>query len=138
MEVAGIQQKHMSYSQALYVLVKKDILENVFCVFWVFDAKENTSKATFGNHVCVCVYVFLFFFFSRVCETCGYCLCTVYEQQLQSLTFLSFFSQSMHTMHCLWIYKFHFLVTFSLKMGPTVLFTHLKIILLQYFSVFSF
>ena len=36
--------------------------------------------------------------------------------------------------------KFYFSVTFSLKMGPTVLFIHLKIILLQYFSVsiFSF
>ena len=37
-------------------------------------------------------------------------------------------------------HKSHFLVTFSLKLGPTILFTHLKIILLQYFrfSVFSF
>ena len=113
-----------------------------FCIFWVFDAKENTSKATFGNHVCVCVcvYVFLFFcFFSRVCETCCYCLCTVHEQQPQSLTFLTFFfSQSVHTVHYLWIHKFHFSATFSLKMGLTVLFTHLKIILLQYFSIFSF
>ena len=32
----------------------------------------------------------------------------------------------------------HILVTFSLKMGSTVLFTHLKIILLQYFSVFNY
>ena len=38
-------------------------MENVFCIFWVFDAKENTSKVIFGNHICVCVYVFLFFFF---------------------------------------------------------------------------
>ena len=37
-------------------------------------------------------------------------------------------------------HKLHFSATFSLKMGPTVLFTHLKIILLQcfQFSVFSF
>ena len=37
-------------------------------------------------------------------------------------------------------HKLHFLSTFSLKMGPTVLFTHLKFILLQcfQFSVFSF
>ena len=42
--------------------------------------------------------------------------------------------------HCLRTHKLHFLSTFSLKIGPTVLFTHLKIILLQYFqfSVFSF
>ena len=46
-------------------------------------------------------------------------------------------------MHLCTIYgshKLHFLSTFSLKMGPTALFTHLKIILLQcfQFSVFSF
>ena len=35
-------------------------------------------------------------------------------------------------------HKLHFSTTFSLKMGFTVLFTHLKIILLQCFSVFSF
>ena len=42
--------------------------------------------------------------------------------------------------HCSWSHKLHFLSTFSLKMGLTVLFTHLKIILLQcfQFSVFSF
>ena len=41
-------------------------------------------------------------------------------------------------MHCSRTHKFYFLATFSFKMGPTVLFTHLKVILLQYFSVFSF
>ena len=55
-------------------------MENVFCIFWVFDAKENTSKVIFGNHVCVCVYVFLFCFFLCVCETCGYCIWTVTTQ----------------------------------------------------------
>ena len=37
-------------------------------------------------------------------------------------------------------HKLHFLSTFSLKIGPTALFTHLKIILLQYFQflVFNF
>ena len=44
----------------------------------------------------------------------------------------------MYTVYCLWIYKFHFSVTFLLKISPTVLFTHLKIILLQYFLVFNF
>ena len=38
------------------------------------------------------------------------------------------------TLHCLWTHKFHFLSIFSLKNGLTVLFTHLKIILLQYFQ----
>ena len=95
---------------------------------------RREMQATFRNHVCV----FFFFFFSRVCETCGYCSCIVHEQQLQSLTFLTFFSQSVHTVHCLWTHKFHFSAIFSLKMDPTVLFTHLKIILLQYFSVSIF
>ena len=40
--------------------------------------------------------------------------------------------------HCLQTHKFHFSAIFSLKMSHTVLFTHLKIILLQCFSVFSF
>ena len=52
--------------------------------------------------------------------------------------FLPFFSQSVHIVHYSWTHKFHFSATFSLKMDFTVLFTHLKIILLQYFSVFSF
>ena len=44
------------------------------------------------------------------------------------------------SVYCLRTNKFHFSVTFSLKMDLTVLFTHLKIILLQcfQFSVFSF
>ena len=42
--------------------------------------------------------------------------------------------------HCLRTHKFHFSTIFSLKLGSTALFTHLKIILLQCFrfSVFSF
>ena len=37
-------------------------------------------------------------------------------------------------MHGLQTHKFYFSAIFSLKMGPTALFTHLKIILLQYFQ----
>ena len=37
-------------------------------------------------------------------------------------------------MHYLQTHKFYFSAIFSLKMGPTALFTHLKIILLQYFQ----
>ena len=84
------------------------------------------------------VYVCHFFFFARACKTWCYCSCTVHEQQLQSLTFLTLFNQLVHTMHCSQTHKFHFSVTFLLKMDPTVLFIHLKIILQQYFSVFSF
>ena len=41
-------------------------------------------------------------------------------------------------MHYSRTHKFHFSTTFSLKMGLTILFTHLKIILLPCFSIFSF
>ena len=49
-------------------------------------------------------------------------------------------SMNSTSVHCLRTHKFHFLSIFSLKMSPTALFTHLKIILLQcfQFSVFSF
>ena len=53
---------------------------------------------------------------------------------------VDFLSVNSAFVHCSWTHKFHFLTTFSLKIGPTILFTHLKIILLQcfQFSVFSF
>ena len=51
--------------------------------------------------------------------------------------FLTNFQPYVSPVHCSQIHKFHFSITFSLKMGSTVLFTHLKIILLQYFLVFS-
>ena len=38
------------------------------------------------------------------------------------------------SVYCLQTHKFHFSATFSLKMGPTALFTHLKNILLQCFQ----
>ena len=74
-----------------------------------------------------------FFFFSRVLEYWDYCSinsnCKCWLSVMNSVY-----------MHCLWTHKFHFLSIFSLKMGPTSLFTHLKIILLQCFqySVFNF
>ena len=61
-----------------------------------------------------CVFLFFFFFSARNSWLCQ--LWTVH-------------SYTVHKSH-----KFHFSVTFSLKMGPTILFTHLKIILLQYFQ----
>ena len=46
-----------------------------------------------------------------------------------------------HKFYCLWTHKFHFLATFSLNMGPTVLFTHSKLFcynIFQFqFSIFS-
>ena len=43
-------------------------------------------------------------------------------------------SENLAPVYCSRTHKFHFSVTFSLKMGPTALFTYLKIILLQYFQ----
>ena len=83
------------------------------------------------------LHFFFFFFhaFVRLVATVhALCMNSSHKVQL----FLPFFSQLVHTVHCSWTHKFHFSATFSLKMGSTVPFTHLKIILLQCFSVFSF
>ena len=81
-------------------------------------------------HVC-CVLLFCIFFFHAFSPTGG----TVHIRYMNSShNFWPVF------MHCSRTHKFHFLSIFSLKMGLTTLFTHLKIILLQcfQFSVFSF
>ena len=49
------------------------------------------------------------------------------------LAFVDFFMVNIAPMHCLRTHKLQFLVIFSLKIGHTVLFTHLKIISLQCF-----
>ena len=83
-----------------------------------------------------CIFV-LFFFFSRILVKHNYCSCTVHCTVTANIDFSAVNSASVY---CSWIHKFHFSATFSLKMGPTALFTHLKIILLQcfQFSVFNF
>ena len=85
-------------------------------------------------------FAFFFFFFHVFWDKFyyyDYCLCTVHEQQPQSLTCQTIFSQSVHTVHYSRTHKFHFSAIFLLKIGSTVLFTYLKIILLQCFSIFS-
>ena len=80
-----------------------------------------------------------FFFFWHAFEGLAatvHALCM--NSSRKSLTFLPLLSQSGHIVHYSQTHKFHFSAIFSLKMGLTVLFTHLKIILLQCFSVFSF
>ena len=82
----------------------------------------------FGKHVLhfldafACLSLFFFFFFFLA----------------ENFEFKINFQSHMSPVHCLRTHKFHFLTTFSLKMGSTVLFTHLKIILLQCFLVFNF
>ena len=79
-----------------------------------------------------CIFSFLFFFFWSVTTgDSGYCLMN------SSRTFFYFFVPLSHQ----WIlytvhgtHKYHISATFSLKMDPTILFTHLKIILLQCFQ----
>ena len=99
------------------------------------------STSAFWTHVCVLrfcsSFFFFFFFFSRVLEKRGYCSYTVHWTVTTNVDFSAVNSASVY---CLCSHKFHFSTIFSLKIGPTVLFTHLKIILLQYFqfSVFNF
>ena len=78
-----------------------------------------------------CVSVFFFFFTRFHLEYCGYC-------SLNSNRNCWLSDVNSAHMYCSRTHKLHFLSTFSLKMGPTILFTYLKIILLQCFSVFSF
>ena len=96
------------------------------------------SVSMYPRYFCVLRFAsffsfFLFFFFflfymrfrlSGDKQTVEYCL---------ALFFFTFLSIS-GSVHCSWTHKFHFLSIFSLKMGPTALFIHLKIILLQYFK----
>ena len=104
---------------------------------WVWKRRSRpTLNECLDRTYCVSAFsisrfLLLFFFFG----TClgnnfhyyGYCLWTAATQ----------FDFSAHqwvlcTIHG--IHKPHFLTTFSLKMGLTILFTHLKIILLLYFQ----
>ena len=73
-------------------------------------------------------FLFFIFFFSRVCETYGYCSWIVAAK----FDFSHSFSANQFALFT--NPQISFLATFSLKMGHTVLFTHLKIILLQWFQ----
>ena len=100
-----------------------------------FDSKLqlNTLRARLDSTDCVVYWscVFLQFFFSRVFGGMRllFMHCCINSNRKCWL-----FPMNSAFVHCSWTYKFHFLATFSLKMGHTVLFTHLKIILLQWFQ----
>ena len=106
-------------------------------IIFLSNLHQLNTKGGFGLRVCIWCLCFFFFFCTRL-WVCDYCSCTIQWTVAANFDFSNFFSQSVHIVHCSWTHKFHFLATFSLKMGPTVLFTYLKIILLQYFLVFSF
>ena len=72
----------------------------------------ETLDSTYSCSFCVCLFVSLFFA----------CRC-----------FWLFNLFTVHFSSTRATHKYHFLVTFSLKMDLTILLTHLKIILLQYF-----
>ena len=77
-------------------------------------------------------YVFSFFFFIT-CFPPHKRLLFMYCTWTVAATFDQFYVNSA-SVHCSRTHKFHFLSIFSLKMGPTVLFTHLKFFLLQCFQ----
>ena len=67
----------------------------------------NVTRPRFAE---ICVFLFFFFF---------------------KLAFVDIFKVNSTLVHYLQTQKLYFLITFLLKMGPTILFIHLKIILLQ-------
>ena len=81
------------------------------CVIFLFYLGAVWIHSTFT----FCAFSFPFFFFS-------WAAC------------FDFSSVNSVSVHCSRFHKFHFSAIFSLKMSPTILFTHLKIILLQYFQ----
>ena len=87
-------------------------------------------------HFAFFVFCFLFFVFAaaHVSGVKFHCSWTVaiYIWLFSSFSSHSWVPYTVHETH-----KLHFSVTFSLKIGLTTLFTNLKIILLQVFSIFS-
>ena len=88
--------------------------------------ENNVPFVEHWNLPCICE---LRFFFISAAADNSYCSIN------SSRTFLLFrlfiVSVGLYTNGT---YKYYFLTTFSLNVGPTILFTHLKIILLQYFQ----
>ena len=105
------------------------------------EKKKRKKKENAKHTLSVCLdprfeptsafcFFFFFFFFTRFGKTrllFMYC-------SMNSNNKCWLFCSKQCIMYCSWTHKFHFLATFSLKMGPTLLFTHLKIILLQWFQ----
>ena len=104
-----------------YRCIKKKSL--IFLVknwnIWVFyrqNRKTLSTRLDSTSHVHVLLkskFLLFFFFFKPA--------------------FVDFSTVNSAPVHCSQTHKFHFSATFSLKMGSTVLFAHLKIILLQCF-----
>ena len=70
-----------------------------------------------------------------ICVSCiAFCIHFFFSFFFFNSRFCWLFSMNIALVYYLQTHKFHFSATFSLKMGPTSLFTHLKIILLQCFQ----
>ena len=81
---------------------------------------------------------FPFFFFFHTFEGVIWLLFMHYSRTIA--VFVNFSTVNSAPVHCSQTHKFYFSTIFSLKIGHTALFTHLKIILLQcfQFSIFNF
>ena len=112
------------YSLSNFVVHDK----NGFLVRWCLDTRCVSVFARFAFSF---FFFFLFFWVFMRFRECGYCSCIVSWTVTANVDFSTVNSASVY---CSRIHKFHISATFSLKMGPTALFTHLKIILLQCFQ----
>ena len=120
---------NMNAATHIYQRIKPQHLSN-----FINHSPKREIEWVFGLRLSVCLgwrllcFSFcVFFFFSHVFSPLA---ATVYVRYMNSSrNFWPVFVNGT-SVHCLRTYKFHFLSIFSLKMGPTALFTHLKIILL--------
>ena len=94
-----------------------DKVTKYFTNFW---CRVHLGREFCASQTHVCVSTFSFFFLA------------------ENFDFSTNFQPHVGLVHFSRTHKFYFSVTFSLKMDSTILFTHLKIILLHCFSVFSF
>ena len=117
-----------SSSSILWTLATKEKLQMQIVYTWL---GKNYDKVDDG-------IVFCFFFLVRKMDDeivvhYRLCLDSTFAFFFFKADFVDFLTVNNVSVHCLWTHKHHFSTTFSLKTGLTVLFTHLKIILLQYF-----
>ena len=85
---------------------------------------HKKSFQTFNNYVPVWIQIIV----ASAFLLCGFFFFLFFQP-----AFVDFSTLNSASVYCSQTHKFHFSATFSLKMGHTALFTHLKIILLQCF-----
>ena len=103
--ISDIDFGHVGFIHFFYIVL--------FILFLLF-IKDKGLRVRYALPRCMCFSLFFFL--------------------AEKFDFSTNFQPHVGPVHCSWTHKFYFLATFSLKMGPTVLFTHLKIILLQWFQ----